>query len=143
MWTTKYGQLKKKNWKKTKEAIKNLLLSYWFYIYLCKAFFELQKNVQNHKYLLVFVGKICLQASQVPVLCGRITGKEVLSMLEKSWVKDHLGMMSTHQFIGQAGMLAGAMEGVLPAVLEKLWWLGNISDGWEQANIPMFMKGHP
>lgn len=68
----------------------------------------------------LIVGQICLQASRVPVLCGRITVKEVLSMLEKSWVKDHLGRLNIHQFIGQAGMLAGVMEGVESLVLERL-----------------------
>lgn len=56
----------------------------------------------------------------MPVLCGRITGKEVLPMLEKSWLKDHLGMLNIHQFFGQAGILAGVMEGVLSVVLERL-----------------------
>ena len=52
--------------------------------------------------------------------CGRIAGREVLLMVEKGWVKDYLGTLNIHQFIGQDGMLAGVMERVLSIILERL-----------------------
>lgn len=69
---------------------------------------------------MVFFGKICRQAPQVPVPCGRIAGRELLPLVEKGWVKDHLGMLNIHQFITQAGMLGGVRERVLSIILEKL-----------------------
>lgn len=49
-------------------------------------------------------------------------------------------MVNIHKFIGQDGMLAGVMERVLSIILERLWWLGEISDSWEKANVTSVFK---
>lgn len=66
---------------------------------------------------------ICLQASQVPVLCGEGEGGAIHAREE----------LDIHQFIGQAGMLAGARDAGRAAICcpgeafmtrEYFWWLG-------------------
>lgn len=69
-------------------------------------------------------------------------GREVLLLVEKGWAKDRLGTLNMHQFIGQDEVLAGVMERVLSVILERLWWLGKISDDSKKVNItPVFKKG--
>lgn len=69
-------------------------------------------------------------------------GREVLLLVEKGWAKDRLGTLNMRQFIGQDEVLAGVMERVISVILERLWWLGKISDDSKKVNItPVFKKG--
>lgn len=70
----------------------------------------------------IFIG-ICWQDlfAGLPSACALWQNHgEVLPMVEKCRVKDHLGTLNIRKFIVQDGMLAHVMERVLSIILERL-----------------------
>ncbi|PKU47483.1 rna-directed dna polymerase from mobile element hypothetical protein [Limosa lapponica baueri] len=102
----------------------------------------------NAFFVSVFTAKAGPQDPQTLEVGGRPWRKEDLSLVEEDWVRDHLGKLDTHKYMGPGGMHPGVLRELadiakpLSIIFERSWRTGEVPENCRKASItPVFKKG--